>query len=328
VYALEADLFELYPYRGDLHVHTYNSDGKESPEFVAAHYRKNGFDFIAITDHGKYYPSKQAVDTFKDVDMGFRIHHGEEIHLPENGIHIVNFAGDFSINEWVADNPARYYNEVSDLEEHLVIPDGINRYQYTSGVWAFNKIREGGGLAILPHPHWIENNMYHIGDAMIWHLFKTKLFDAFELIGGQTLQENAMQIALYHEARAKGMQIPIVGNSDSHGVLNDGWFNVAKTIVLSRSSDKKDIISAIKDMRSVALEQYKYEAFPRIYGSYRITGYVMFLLENWFPLHDELCFEEGRLMREYILHPNDVRDDIERQKKRMDALFLKYLKSE
>ena len=28
--------------------------------------------------------------------------------------------------------------------------------------------------------------------------------------------------------------------------------------------------------------------------------YGCFLLKNYFPLHDELCYEEGRLMKQYV----------------------------
>ena len=32
----------------------------------------------------------------------------------------------------------------------------------------------------------------------------------------------------------------------------------------------------------------------------RFVRYGRFLMDNYFPLHDELCFEEGRMMREYV----------------------------
>ncbi|HTK76795.1 MAG TPA: CehA/McbA family metallohydrolase [Gemmataceae bacterium] len=38
-------------YRGQLHAHTTNSDGRQSPAAVMAAYRDHGFDFAAITDH-------------------------------------------------------------------------------------------------------------------------------------------------------------------------------------------------------------------------------------------------------------------------------------
>ena len=43
VYSLEADLCGRYPFRGDLHMHTCRSDGRQAPAIVAAEYRKNGY---------------------------------------------------------------------------------------------------------------------------------------------------------------------------------------------------------------------------------------------------------------------------------------------
>lgn len=45
--------FELpgHWYKGNLHTHTTQSDGRKSPEEVCAWYKIHGYDFIAITDH-------------------------------------------------------------------------------------------------------------------------------------------------------------------------------------------------------------------------------------------------------------------------------------
>ncbi len=40
--------------RGNLHTHSTRSDGVNTPEQVARHYRENGYDFLAITDHWVY----------------------------------------------------------------------------------------------------------------------------------------------------------------------------------------------------------------------------------------------------------------------------------
>ena len=39
----------------------------------------------------------------------------------------------------------------------------------------------------------------------------------------------------------------------------------------------------------------------RIHGHYRMVKYARFLIDYYFPGHDELCVEEGILMREYAL---------------------------
>ena len=40
---------------------------------LAANYRKNGYDFMAITDHERYYPSLEAKDVYQDVPIGLNI---------------------------------------------------------------------------------------------------------------------------------------------------------------------------------------------------------------------------------------------------------------
>ena len=40
-------------YRGNLHLHTSNSDGRLSPEAAVRLYQEHGYDFVAITDHNK-----------------------------------------------------------------------------------------------------------------------------------------------------------------------------------------------------------------------------------------------------------------------------------
>jgi hypothetical protein len=47
----KAQTFGLRWYKGNTHTHTLNSDGDSSPADVAEWYKKNGYDFLFITDH-------------------------------------------------------------------------------------------------------------------------------------------------------------------------------------------------------------------------------------------------------------------------------------
>ena len=58
VYSVFEDLYERHPYMGDLHAHSCRSDGAEEPAVVAANYRREGFDFMGLTDHSKWRPSQ------------------------------------------------------------------------------------------------------------------------------------------------------------------------------------------------------------------------------------------------------------------------------
>jgi predicted metal-dependent phosphoesterase TrpH len=266
---------------------------------VCANYRRDGFDFLAITDHGRYYPSLEAIEAYKNIPTGLKIFRGEEVHPPGNHIHIVNFGGSFSVNELFASSN-ELIEEIEDAERTLPdLGEGVDRHEYASCKLCYDKIRQGGGLAIYAHPHW-ENDVYHVADTMTLRQFKDNLFDAFEVLGGHEQKYNNLQTAIYNQARAEGCRIPIVGSSDSHGTVNANWYKWTSTIVMANANEVADIRDAVLDLRSAAVETYPGEHY-RVYGEYRMVKLAMFLLGDYFPVHDMLCFEEGRLMKEAVL---------------------------
>ena len=303
IYSLNTDLFGRKPFKGDMHMHTYHSDGKESPGFVTASCRKIGFDFMAITDHERYYPSKESQKIFETVDVDLLICRGEEVHPVNNPVHMINFGGSFSINEKIKENKELYFDEVRKIEEGLAgIPDRDARYQCASCIWSFEKIREGGGLGIFCHPYWQVGDGYYISDTVISYLHDTQPFDALEVIGGYSKSEedsNTLQVARYHEERSKGRKIPIVGVSDAHGCENSDLFGWYYTIVFSSSLNQNEIISGIKDLYSVAVEAIPGESI-RAYGPFRFVKFALYLIREILPDHDDLCYEEGKLMMLYL----------------------------
>lgn len=299
IYSVFPDLYSKKAYKGDLHVHSNRSDGNEEPAIVVANYRKAGFDFMAITDHHRWEPSKEAIDKYENVDIDLKLFLGEEVHVPGNYIHVVNFGGKFSVNELYENNKEKIDAEINENAKQISVPDGINALEYSYRKWIAENIRKGEGLSILVHPFWIWCDEYNMQTKMTDYLFETNCFDAFELLGGQSTKENNMQIALYNEQRAKGRKIPIVGSSDSHGTEPPIWFNVVKTILFSEDLELDHISKNIKELYSVAVETAQGECY-RVDGPYRMVKYAMFLLQNYFPRHDELCIEEGILMKDYI----------------------------
>ena len=49
-------------YKGNLHLHSTNSDGVRTPEEVAKVYREHGYDFISFTEH-EHYTYNQELDS-------------------------------------------------------------------------------------------------------------------------------------------------------------------------------------------------------------------------------------------------------------------------
>lgn len=302
VYSLEPDLYALTPYKGDLHMHSSRSDGKDDPAHVAAACRRIGLDFMALTDHGQYAPSLEAWEAFRDSAADLRIYPGEEVHAPGNPIHIVNFGGDTSVNDMF--DGEEYRRQVAVIEAAAGdLPEGLDRYEYASSVWIFEQIRSAGGLGIFCHPYWLFPHAdsvqgYYISESLVTHLLDTQPFDALELLGGYYVNEaesNMLQVARYQDERAKGRQIPIVGVSDAHGCETGSLFGWYYTLVFAASLELADLIAGIKGLNSVAIEALPGEVV-RVYGPFRLVKYALFLLRALFPAHDVLCAEESSAM--------------------------------
>ena len=126
IYALLPDLYGRRVYRGDLHVHSYFSDGREDPMIVAANYRKQGFDFMALTDHHKMYPSKLLLESYKDIPTDLTLFSGEEVHVPYPVyIHAINFGGASSVNEYYEEHREECDAEIARMAEALDAPEGL-----------------------------------------------------------------------------------------------------------------------------------------------------------------------------------------------------------
>ena len=352
VYALEEDLACRYPLRGDFHVHTSGSDGQEPPEIVCANYRRKGYDFIVITDHFRYYPSLNAIKAFEGVDIPLAILPGEEIHLPGTPVHIVNAGGLYSINGLFASNqnytetngdiskrrlnegvqaPAiyempAYWEEIDQIEQQTKeggVPNTVDSRSYAVCCWAFDKIRDADGLAIFCHPYWIQD-LFQIPEDFTQYMLQEHPFDAFEVLGGENYYaQNGLQTALYYEEYLRGRVHPIVGSTDSHGstASNRNW-DICSTIVFAKSNTRRDILDAVKEKYSVAVDTISKEY--RLVGPYRLQKYATFLMERYFPIHNQQTLIDGELMYQYTIG-NATKTEVENVGKRAEDLLKKYI---
>ncbi len=337
VYAVESDLKGRYPFMGDLHMHTCLSDGAHTPEFVASSYRAHGYDFLAITDHNRYYPSLRAINSFKNLPTEYALIPGEEVHMPDVydthvSPHTVNFGGEYSINALVegiqtgevgTDKSTRSLNGVcpdvmtreefsakmTALSKEIKVPENVDPVVAATLKWIYDEIRKANGLAIFAHPGWITGDVFHVPDAVNDWLVENELFDAFEVLGGENyFEQNGFQTIRYYEDIARGHKYPIVGSTDSHNctVENRNGF-ICSTIVFSPENERTALVKSIKDFKSVAVDTISKEF--RIVGEMRYVRYACFLLKNYFPLHDDLCFDEGKLLHMATCGTEDEKRD-------------------
>jgi len=347
LYSLNEDMAGRIPYRGDLHMHTCRSDGKEAPSAVCANYRGHGYDFFAITDHRRFYPSLEAIEMYKDI-TDFNIVPGEEVHLPLNNVHYVNFGSTFSINALVTPNcnQEKAGDDLSFRSTNGNAPDTMTEEEFIAMIekrsekvnrehkserlsyavleWTYEQVQKGGGLGIFPHPYWL-CQMMQLPEDYTEFIYKNAPFDAFEVLGGENYyQHNGLQTARYYADRANGIRNPIVGSTDSHNSIPEANRNalICSTFVFATENERTALISAIKDMYSVAVDTISTEY--RLVGDMRLVKYTRFLLDEFTPLHDDLCFEEGRLMKAAVTGDEDAKATLRFLHGRMQKLYNKY----
>jgi hypothetical protein len=117
-------------FRGNLHVHTTNSDGSMPPEKLVAHYEHAGWDFLALTDH--WTVSRVDQDRFPHLTVipGIEVNTGPRSTPAGTNYHIVGL----------------------DMEADVPRKEGL---MGTAGAqWLVDAIREQGGVAIVAHPYW------------------------------------------------------------------------------------------------------------------------------------------------------------------------------
>ncbi|MCM8785470.1 MAG: hypothetical protein NC827_06245 [Candidatus Omnitrophica bacterium] len=103
-------------FKGNIHTHTRNSDGKFLPEEIVKIYKENSYDFLFITDHNKITDYKSPFNDFLTI---------KGIEFNKDGFHILGLD-----------------IEQSFSTENLTVQQIIK------------KTNETGGFAIICHPYW------------------------------------------------------------------------------------------------------------------------------------------------------------------------------
>lgn len=299
LYAVEPDLFELRPLKGDLHTHTFYSDGQDGISMTPADYREEGYDFFALTDHNRMHTSVLAKELYDGIELGMHIMLGEEVHTPGSLTHIVHVGGNTSVCEKYINDPEQYEKEVDEAEKTLTHVDPVYRRRVAMAKWACDEIRKAGGLSIFAHPFWCPNR-YNVSSEFLDYLYDNKTFDAFEVMGGIHYSKINMQLALWQEKTLQGNYLPPVGSTDSHNHDSEAGFARRFTVVFAKDNTTESIIEAVKKGYTVAADCCTKDINEaRFYGSLRLVMFAHFLYDNYFNETWRLCVGEGILMRRY-----------------------------
>lgn len=300
VYALKPDLFELRPYIGDIHMHTTHSDGRDSNLEMALVGLSRGFDFMAVSDHGRRIGSTSLIEEFRCVPTSLKLFPGEEAH--GSLLHINNFDSSGGIAEWVRENRADFDARTERILK--TIPESLglgklDKLTLAQSEAVFEKIREMGGMSVFNHPYWRRNGeQLNCSDSLRDALISRQKFDAYEIVNGSINYDSSdLSAARHAEAAQDGYFMPIVGCSDAH---KSDELGCGITVAFAKSKESADIRKAIMSLNTIAVDTSGSFERPKMYGKMRLVKYASFLWKNFFPLHENLCAKQSAALRKYF----------------------------
>ena len=301
-YSLKEDLYGKKAFKGDFHIHTAGSDGKESAELTAANYRKFGYDAISVTDHYTLEPSLKLREYLKNIDTDFCVIPGEEIHqqIAAGSFHMISLDPKKSVNDMMREDPEKCEAEIWELTKDIPGANKEDRYELAWYKWVYKKTKEAGGLSVYPHPFWDIIGGYNIRTKTSLAIMEDGYCDAFEIMGGTCDKEaNRRQAQLYYDVLSRGKTLPIIGATDSHGSLKHGLYQFDQVWSVYLAERAEDLVHSVEENLVGVVDNYV-PTSRNVYGPLRIVEYIWFLIENYYEKHDELCLAIGSAMQRYV----------------------------
>lgn len=202
-------------YRGNLHCHSTESDGKHAPLDVAKWYRERGYDFLSLTDHRKLTPLE-----------------GLDGLLCIPGVEINTTVGR-------TDRHAFYHVVGIGVSETCELTRQIEPQAL------IDTIRDSGGMAFIAHPKWSGN----IIDAEFLALHDYLGIECFNF-ASEAENNTGLSVAHWDMLLLQGKKTLGFATDDSHALTNDaggGWIMVKAPALTSEA-----ILGAIKAGRFYA----------------------------------------------------------------------------
>jgi hypothetical protein len=208
-------------YRGDCHLHSWHSDGRRTPDEIAALARAAGLDFVNSSEHNTTASHAHWADAAGD-DLLVLL--GEEV-TTRNGHVLALGTEPGTFVDW--------------------------RYRARDDRWGHfaHEIRRAGGLVVPAHPY---------GDCVgcSWK-FGFGEADAVEVWNGPWTPDDEMALAawdaqLVAPARRNGDWLPAMGNSDAHRAPD--VVGLPQTVVLADALTRDAILAGLRAGRSYVAE--------------------------------------------------------------------------
>lgn len=317
---LNEDAFKLRPFRGNLHQHSRFSDGKFEPEEHIFYARVAGFDFIGLSDHGRYTQNAGIIKAAADSKSGLTVYPAEELHTPGTILHGLSIGASKTHSHW--NRTAKWMKEVNPVMDEIrkkypTLPDS-EILPWAESLIVAKRAKDDGALLVYCHPAWhlryYLNNSRRMSDFMI----RSGAFDVVEVINGSMFgksgRENAEVLAQFHEICVElGKKIPVMSSSDSHNVSSPAYSR-NYNVIFAADCTFPSFKAAFKEGRSVASYNLGEKiSYPLNLGPFRFVCYANFLDEIGF-WHKQLKYtkQQSILIMKYLKGDKSVIPEIQK----------------
>ncbi len=344
VFALDPDQHARRPLKGDMHMHTFYSDGDQSPAVMAARCKQMGLDFAAITDHRYWRSSVEAAQRAEEYGFDILMIPGEECNYCIGLGHVLSYGArecvsdriirDSPFDSWSALDGESHFDRLVDYAyekmkheiEDVHPAEGVDRRAYAFYAWVVREIHNAGGIAVAAHPYWVSQRVVDLITPVYETVLANHLVDAFELFGAVDFEDNILSLGRYVAECAAGRGLPLWANSDSHDV-DFPTFGKQFTVAFAEEKTQTALFDAILGRNATGCFTLQ-SGESIVVGPPLLTEYTYFLLREVFPEHDSLCRTIGDI---YQLELRDVLQGRETQHGReapRDAVRLRTLHAE
>ncbi|MCC9138035.1 CehA/McbA family metallohydrolase [Pontibacter silvestris] len=200
-------------YRGDLHMHTYHSDGKRTQQDLLDEATANGLDFVVSTEHNT---------NSANLSWG---HYKTDKLLVLNGEEVTTTA----FGHWNAIGL-----DAETLIEWRYSPSDnvINTY--------LKQVHIDNGLAIINHPFYNVERTNSFG-------FDVDLFDGIEVWNGKWDELDNMAVQWWDSLLRQGKAKIAIAASDSHTPVSlENALGIPQTVINSRALARQEIMAGLR----------------------------------------------------------------------------------
>ena len=326
VISLLPDLFALRPFKGSIHQHSKVSDGAGTPAQHIQYARTAGFDFVAVTDHGKYEQNPMAIAFAAETGCGIEVYPGEEMHSPGAALHSLCIGAPEKMSrKRTPEFGKEIAPKLAELKKRFPGTATEELRCTAEALWVVDNARKHGAkLIVYCHPQWVRANRLHALPIFNRIMLREAPFDAIEAVNGsvgKTGHRNAVNLAeLYEMAAETGKVRPLTYGSDSHNPTKQWFFKRGFNLIFAPDASVDSFAEAVKTFHSVGAYSDHKDGPTIFFGPKRMVWYACFLRDiGFFVNHDKLAAQQAALLKKYIEGDKSVKPEIETLAKEIPA---------